>query len=204
MYEACKRDKLYLHADYNLATRRDHMKQARYNSFEELYEDNRKLVFTFILDYVKDLDILEDIASTVWLKIVKKGADFLEIDKKAIKYYLRAVVKTTVSDYFRSKKKEEETTLILKESLNDSGNGDDSSLFDEDIRDNLGKALELLTEDEKLLITLRFYEKMSARDIGKILNIEEGNVRVRQSRILKKLKKHMNGFKTSERENKNA
>ena len=172
------------------------MKDARYNSFEELYKDNKKLVFTFILDYIKDLDILEDIASTVWLKVVKKGASFLDIDKKAIKYYLRAVVKTTVSDYFRMTKREEEIEKALHDTTIIEGNGDevgrfDEDIFDEDIRENLGKAIETLSEDEKLLITLRFYEKMSARDVGKIMNIEEGNVRVRQMRILKKLKKHM-------------
>ena len=180
------------------------MKKARYNSFEELYEDNRKLVFTFILDHVKDMDLLEDIASTVWLKVVKKGAEFLEIDKKAIKYYLRAVVKTTVSDYFRIKKKEDEMSSMLQESYDEDINSGDTSLFDEDIRESLGQAINLLTEDEKLLITLRFYEKMSAREVGKVLNIEEGNVRVRQLRILNKLKKHMNRLNTSKRENKNA
>ena len=167
------------------------MNETRYTSFEEMYTDNKKLVFTFILDYVKEADIIEDIASTVWLKIVKKGASFLEIDKKAIKYYLRAVVKTTVSDYFRIKKKEDDTVVMLQDSYESNDSNNDESLFDEDIRDNLTKAIETLSEEEKLLITLRFYEKLSAREVGKILNIEEGNVRVRQLRILKKLKKHL-------------
>lgn len=180
------------------------MKDARYNSFEELYEDNKKLVFTFILDYVKDINIIEDLVATVWLKIVKKGADFLDIDKKAIKYYLRAVAKTTVSDYFRMKKKDEEVETALQGTLAIESNSNDDSYFDEDIRDNLSKAMEMLSEDEKLLITLRFYEKMTARDVGKVLNIEEGNVRVRQLRILNKLKKHMNRLNASKRENKNA
>ena len=167
------------------------MHTAKYKSFEEMYEDNKKLVFTFILDYVKDHDIIEDIAATVWLKIVKKGASFLEIDKKAIKYYLRAVVKTTVSDHFRKKKKEEELEMTMQENIQIDSHSSDESLFDDDIREKLAMAIEYLTEDEKLLINLRFHEKMSAKEVGKVLNIEEGNVRVRQLRILKKLKKRM-------------
>lgn len=180
------------------------MKQARYNSFEEMYEDNKKLVFTFILDHIKEPDILEDIASTVWLKVLKQGASFLEIDRKAIKYYLRAVVKTTVADYFRIKKKEEETNILLQETYEDTTNSNDASLFDEDIRDSLGQAMEQLTEDEKLLVILRFHEQMSARDVGKVLNISEGNVRIRQMRILNKMKKYMNIHNNSKMEKENA
>ena len=55
----------------------------------------------------------------------------------------------------------------------------------------LSRAAAVLTIDEKQLIWLRFKEGLNAKEIGRLLEISDGNVRVRQKRILDKLRKEI-------------
>lgn len=51
----------------------------------------------------------------------------------------------------------------------------------------LVKAVELLSVEEKALITLFYYEEKSIEEIGEVLNLSISNVKVRLHRIRKKL-----------------
>lgn len=50
------------------------------------------------------------------------------------------------------------------------------------------KALLKLEDNERQLVVLRFFEEMQSKDIAQILNLNEGAIRVRIHRILKKLR----------------
>ena len=52
----------------------------------------------------------------------------------------------------------------------------------------LDRARKILSEDELQLIYLRFEAGLSARQVGNAFGISEGAVRVKQYRILKKLR----------------
>ena len=161
----------------------------RYKMLEEMYIDNYKLVFTYIRDYTEEPDLVEEIASTVWLKVWERVEVLLGMDKKGVKYYLRAVAKTTVSDYFRHLHKENtriEKVIELYEPFD--WNFEEDKLFKEEMLYYLKKSILSLTDEEQLLITMRFIHNKSAREIGDILGIKEGAVRVRQLRILAKMR----------------
>ena len=55
----------------------------------------------------------------------------------------------------------------------------------------LDKAKNILTLEEKELIFFRFEEGMSARQVAELFDTSEGNIRVRQKRILDKLRKEI-------------
>ena len=56
-------------------------------------------------------------------------------------------------------------------------------------RQLLAQMLEELDEESRELLTLRFFQRMSARDIADILGSTEGAVRTRLHRLLKGLHK---------------
>ena len=58
----------------------------------------------------------------------------------------------------------------------------------------LGAAVKTLNMEEKQLLVMRFAQNMSAKETGEVFGISEGAVRVRQSRILVKLKKEILRF----------
>ena len=57
----------------------------------------------------------------------------------------------------------------------------------------LTQAMDLLTIEEKALITLFYYEERSIEETGEILNMSQANVKVRLHRTRKKLYVLMNG-----------
>jgi RNA polymerase sigma-70 factor (ECF subfamily) len=54
--------------------------------------------------------------------------------------------------------------------------------------EHLFKALKALTEEQLLLVEMRFFEKKSFSEIGEILSISENNAKVKLYRSLDKLK----------------
>ena len=169
------------------------MEVKRYKSIEELYLDNRKLVFAYIADYSKEKHIMEDIASTVWVKVWESPKKFLDMDKMGVKQYLRAMVKTAVSDYFRDLERESKIVERMGITLQDDEpwNQEMKKLFVEDMKYYLHEGLKILNEEERQLIVLRFKENRTAREVGSLFNISENNVRVRQMRIIAKMKTHI-------------
>lgn len=166
--------------------------KGKFSRFEEVYIENRNLVYTFVLEYVKDPDEVEDIVSAVWLKIFQKEKKLLRGNRKAIQGYLRAVAKTTAIDYIRMKQHDRkiceelyrESTLFPAEEKNES----EEKINSEEVRERLRYAVGMLDKEEKLLIYLRFSRMLRTKQIGNILGITDGNVRVRLSRTLKKLR----------------
>lgn len=167
----------------------------RYESMEELYTDNRKLVFTYIysIDDKKNIGQVEDLASTIWLKVWECGDFFLNMDRKGVKYYLRAMVKTTVSDYYRQLNKDNTIVERVTELVDPyiSWDSIEEKLFHDNKYYYLSESIHILSDEEKLLITMRFLHNLSAKEIGSLLGINEGTVRVRQLRILRKLRNKM-------------
>lgn len=160
-----------------------------YNSLVELYSDNSKLVFVMTGDYTHDEHMRGDICSMVWSKVAENPQKYMSMDKCHVKNYLRLVVKTTACDYL---KREEKETAKIKKLQETERYSKPCELDEEDFYSNelkyLEKARTILTEEEEFLICMRFKENISARQVGEILDISEGNVRVKQGRILHKLK----------------
>jgi RNA polymerase sigma-70 factor (sigma-E family) len=55
-------------------------------------------------------------------------------------------------------------------------------------RDELVRALSLLTERERAIVVLRYYEDMSERDVARTLGVSPGTVKSTASRALSKLR----------------
>lgn len=66
---------------------------------------------------------------------------------------------------------------------------------DEEQIERLGKAIDRLDGEEKALITLFYYEGKSVEEIGEVMKISAGNVKVRLHRTRKKIYILMNGNK---------
>ncbi|MGF6375167.1 RNA polymerase sigma factor (sigma-70 family) [Clostridiales Family XIII bacterium PM5-7] len=167
----------------------------KYTTLEELYLDNYKLVFSYLLDYdLKDTYLQEELASIIWFKIWERHDSILEKEKKWVKNYLRIVAKTTVIDHLRKVKKESIEIKKMGELIEplNPWSSVEKEVTDQEMRQYLYQCLNMLSDEEKMLITLRFYLEFSAKETGEHLFISEGNVRVRQLRIITKLRKELN------------
>lgn len=167
-------------------------KLAYYHTMQDLYLDNFKLVYVFLGDYTIDSEIKKDIASQVWLKVMERSEKVLSMDKYWVENYLRKVCKTTALDYFKAeewqKKKLQEINDYLQLITYDNA---PELVFHEEEIEYLHRARKVLSEEEQSFIEMRYYMKMSITEISQVLEITEGNVRIRQHRIIEKLRKEI-------------
>ena len=64
----------------------------------------------------------------------------------------------------------------------------------EELTKVLGEALELLTEKEKKVVTLYYYEDLTLKEISNILEVSESRVSQLHTRALQKMKIKMGNY----------
>ncbi len=176
-------------------------KQQYYYTMESLYLDTSSLVYLFFNDYEIPVDEKEDLVASFWLRVFEHQEKILIKDKEWLINYFRVMVKNMVYDYFNSKEKERQMFLELqisaglqadevKEILNE---------LQDARREEIRCAVQCLTEEEKMLIEMRFFCEMSCKEVAKVLGIRENAVRARQFRIIKKLRDTIQNIREEER-----
>lgn len=173
---------------------------SKYTSIEELYLDNHKLVFVFLREYIKDDVLREDLASIIWIRIFEQSELFLQMEAGRVKNCIRLMAHNVASDYFEERHRENESTRdsLIVLNVEEARNPVEEQVFSSDIEKYLQEACEVLKQDEKELIRMRFTYQMSAKNVGKILELSEGAVRIKQLRILRKLKREILRLKAEE------
>jgi RNA polymerase sigma-70 factor (ECF subfamily) len=81
-----------------------------------------------------------------------------------------------------------ESVLRLSHRLLATGTSPHSKLIRQELRDRLEKALAQLAASDREILVMRNLEQMSAAEIGAVLGIREGTVRVRHLRALERLR----------------
>jgi len=78
------------------------------------------------------------------------------------------------------------------ESLSTEGSPDLSEVVGMDqLKAMLIRVVEKLPEDERLIITLYYYEELTFKEIGKIMRLSESRVCQKHSAVMKKLRAHL-------------
>ena len=163
--------------------------KAYYSSFEEMYLDNYKLVILFIRDYITDLYLVQDISSIVWTKVAEHIERCISMDILWLRNYLRVMVRNTVADQYREEKAikelQEKIQDILKyTAVNPTEENDD--------KEYLRGAIAILSDEEIQLLYLKYEKMLNSEEIGAMLGVGSGAVRMRHKRIVEKLRKKIN------------
>ena len=152
--------------------------------FTEIYLKYSDKIFRFLYWHLKDVHRAEDLTSEVFFKAFKNWKRFKEGYPQA---WLFRIARNLLIDFYRSKK-----TSSLEQAEEISVDLDlVESLEKDEAAQSLQQALTKLPKNLREVVILRFFEDSSAVEIGAILGISEGNVRVLQFRGLKKLKEEL-------------
>ena len=166
-------------------------REKYYGTFEELYLENYRLLFVMAGDYSRDDHEKKDICALVWAKVAEDIPKYMAKSEKELRNYLRIMIRNTALNYLR---KEEREKIKLKEAYEldtrESAGLKTEVFYLREAR-YLKDAIKVLLPEEKELIILRFYMGKKAGETGELLGITEGNVRIRQMRILAKLKREI-------------
>lgn len=163
--------------------------KAYYSSFEEMYLNNYKLVILFIRDYITDPYLVQDISSIVWTKVAEHIERCISMDRLWLRNYLRVMVRNTVADQYR----EEKAIKELQEKIQDILKYTAVQPTEEnDGKEYLRGAIAMLSDEEIQLLYLKYEKMLNSEEIGAMLGVGSGAVRMRHKRIVEKLRKIIN------------
>ena len=141
--------------------------------FEELYEENYKIVYGYLFSLSKNKTISEDLTSETFLKAFAKISTFKGDSK--ISTWLCQIAKNEYLQYLRKQKKsepiEEYTDIEAPERIEDI-------VQDKSITITIHKLLHNLEEPYKEVFILKVFAELSYKDIACVLNKTETWARV--------------------------
>ncbi len=151
--------------------------------FKIIYGATMQMLFKISFRIVNDEEAAEDLAHDSLIKANEKQLEFQTINDA--KFWLIRVVKNASLNYVKRKAREKKAyQKALYEDHRTAPSGETELLQSETIK-NAQKALDKLPKKLKEAIILKEYSDLNYKDIGKILGISEGNVKVRIFRARK-------------------
>ena len=155
-------------------------------AFNEIVKKYRKSMIYFIMRYVKNLEVAEDLAQDafVYVLINKKEYDF----KCTLKTYLYTIAKCRAINYIKRQSKIikfDESYISDLEKVSDIDDG----LLKEELRRETYEAIRKLKLDYQIVIYLKDYQGFQYKEICKILNKTMPQTKMLISRARKALSK---------------
>src|SRR3989344_1375331 len=165
-------------------------------AFSALYEQYITPIFRFVFFRVRTKEDAEDLTQHVFLKAWSALPEFGH-EGKSFAAWLYRIARNTTIDYWRKKK-----PLSLDPSSSAFQNKQDKGLSpletanQKEEAEHIRKALHILNEDQQTILTLKFIEDLSNKEIAHVTGKTEGAIRQIQSRALKALRQHLKETKS--------
>ena len=155
--------------------------------FKKIYDECMQLLYRISYRVVCDEDVAEDSAHDSLIKANEKSLIFPSLDDA--KYWLIRVVKNASLNYVKRKDREHKAyEKVLYEDHRKYDSGEVDLLKAETIR-RIQECLNKLPKKLREVIILREYGDLNYKEIGKVLGITEGNVKIRIFRAREQLEK---------------
>lgn len=155
--------------------------------FKVIYDASMQMLFKISFRIVNDEEAAEDLAHDSLIKANEKAIIFPSINDA--KYWLIRVVKNASLNYVKRKERERKAyEKVLYEEHRKASSGEIDLLKQESIF-KAKEALKKLPKGLQDVLLLKEYSDMNYKEIGKVLGITEGNVKVRVFRAREQLAK---------------
>lgn len=158
---------------------------------ETIYNDYHDKLFYYIKTKVTSIEDAEDICSEVFIKVQKKLVDY-DSEKAGVSTWIYTIARNSVIDYYRTHKDADELTDEMSATLS-SGEETDAALLNRETLEELAAALQKLSDEERTVIVLHYYEELSLADIEKQTGLSYGQVKLRHNSALKKMERFLSG-----------
>lgn len=173
------------------------LKKQNQNIFNNFYLQTVDMFFRYLNgNFFLNKKECEDIISTFFMKFRKALPQYKE--NMSFEAYMRTIFKNTTKDYFKKHKELSFSQLQNEnnsETFQDKIEDDSKSINDFLELDfqmiEIKKCLKTLDWISQDIIHLKFIESRSHKEISRLLNISEDNVRQKLSRAMKKIKENL-------------
>jgi len=151
--------------DINNSTYKDFYRQKE-DAVLELVTKHRYPLIYFIIGYVKNYTVAEDIAGEAFVKLMIHKHKIKNCS--LFKTYLFAIAKNLSLDYLRKNKREKE--YISQNSLSEEENlNPEDVLCQNEKQREIIKCIEKLKDDYRSVLYLHYFEKLDISNISKIM-----------------------------------
>jgi len=155
--------------------------------FSQIYDEHVDKVYRFVFFKVSNEALAQDITSETFTRLWKEISFDKEV--KSPSGFLFRVAKNLITDHYRVKDQNPANLDNLDNILVDQKEDVLSTIVQNDEMRTIKVALDQLSEDSRLAVSLYYIEQLPYSDVAKALNRSQGATRVLVSRGMKQLRK---------------
>ncbi|MEF2837450.1 MAG: RNA polymerase sigma factor [Oscillospiraceae bacterium] len=152
---------------------------------EKIYKEFYPKVYQYLVNRMGSIEDAEDMAQTVFLKVFTK-LDTFDGTKSSLSTWIFNITRNTLIDHQRS------MTLRLHDEIPETVADDGPDMLDnlimEQELDRLVDALEKLTDEERDLIILHYYNEHTLLQVAEMMRRPYGQIKRLHMKALQKLK----------------
>ena len=153
--------------------------------FKRLYDSAFPVLFRVALRVTNNREAAEDLCQDSFFRLYERNMVFPNPEEA--KYWLIRVVKNASLNYAKRKERERKAyQRAFKEDTRQEETGE-GLLVKKETSEEIQKALDKLPENLRMVLILKEYAEMNYKEIGRVLGISEGNVKVRVFRARERL-----------------
>lgn len=153
--------------------------------FRRLYDSTFPILFRVAYRIVGTEDAAEDLCQDAFFRLYERNMRFPNLDEA--KYWLIRVVKNAALNYAKRKERERRAyQRAFREDFRKLETGESDYIAGE-TKQEVRDALQKLPETMRTVLVLKEYGELNYKEIGRILGISEGNVKVRVFRAREQL-----------------
>ena len=173
----------------------EHLANGRQDALASLVRRYQNDVFRFSLHYVKDVEIAKEMSQETFIRVYTARSRF-DVSRRFKPWLLCIARNLCLNELKRRKTVRMETLEQYVSSAREDGgellkspaDSPDELVMTSERHGALMEAVNRLPEEQSEIVKLRYFEKLSAREIAEIVDSTEGAVRTRLHRILKTLR----------------
>lgn len=160
--------------------------------FRRLYNETMALLYKVSWRIVNDEEAAEDLVHDSYIKANEKDLVFPSLDDA--KFWLIRVVKNASLNYAKRKTRERKAYQKALYEDNRKTTSGENEMIQSEVKKHTIEALSKLPPNLKEVLILREYGDLNYKEIGKVLGITEGNVKVRVFRAREQLEKLLEDY----------
>lgn len=162
-----------------------------YSGFRQLYDSAFPILYRVAYRVTNSAEAAEDLCQDSFFKLYEKNMVFRNPEEA--KYWLIRVVKNAALNY--AQRKERERKVYQRAFREDSRQEDtgEGLLVKKETIEEVQKLLNKLPVKLRMVLILKEYAELNYKEIGRILGISEGNVKVRVFRARERLAAFIKG-----------
>ena len=153
--------------------------------FRRLYDSAFPVLFRVAYRVTNSTEAAEDLCQESFFRLYEKNMVFPNPEEA--KYWLIRVVKNAALNYAKRKERERKAyQRAFREDFRQEESGE-GLLVKKETSEEIQMALDKLPENLRMVLILKEYAEMNYKEIGRVLGISEGNVKVRVFRARERL-----------------